>query len=132
MNTLLRLALPLLMVVAVGCGSDRRVEPEPPREQIALAELGNLLRTFPKPPTKVDDFKLYADAYPIAWEAVRKGDVVVIWGVTMPGEGDAGKGTTEIVAYEKAAPTTGGFALLHNGQVKKFSAEEFKTAKKAK
>jgi hypothetical protein len=132
MNTLYRMGLLLLCVAIVGCASERRVEPEPPREQIALAELSGLLRIFPKPPTKVDDFKLYAEGYPIACEAVRRGNVIVIWGVTLPGEGEVGQGTTDIVAYEKSTPTEGGFVLLHNGQVKKMSAEEFKTAKKAK
>jgi len=133
MKHLLRFSCSLLLALAVGCGSSERiVPPEQPREQLALTELSSLLRIFPKPPTKVDDFKLHQEAYPNACEAVRNGSVVVIWGVTMPGEGEMGKGTTDIVAYEKSAPTQGGFVLLHNGQVKKLSADEFNAAKKAK
>jgi hypothetical protein len=121
----------IVVVLAVGCGGPTN-NPEPPRQQAALTELATILPVFPRPPKGVADLVGYREASPVAYEAVRSGEVVVVWGVKMPGEGEAGKGTTDVVAYEKAAPTAGGFVLLHNGTVKKMTADEFKAAKMAK
>jgi hypothetical protein len=121
-----------LAAAAAGCGGQRAAEAEAAPGQRALTELAGVLPLFQKPPTKVGDLAPYRDAAPSAYESVRTGNVVVIWGVAMPGEGDAGKGTTDIIAYEKDAPTAGGFVLLHNGTVKKMTADEFKSAPKAK
>jgi hypothetical protein len=121
-----------LAALATGCGGQPGAEADATPGQRALTELAGVLPLLPKPPTKVGDLAPYRDAAPFAYESVRTGDVVVVWGVAMPGEGDAGKGTTDIVAYEKDAPTAGGFVLLHNGTVKKMTAAEFQSAPKAK
>jgi len=60
------------------------------------------------------------------------GDVVVVWGAKMAGEGSSGSGTGEVIAYEKKVPTEGGFVLLTSGTVKQMTADEFKAAPKAK
>jgi len=121
-----------LVAVAAGCGGRRANEAEVTSGQQALTELAGVLRLLPKPPTKVADLAPYRDVAPFGYESVRKGDVVVVWGVAMPGEGDTGKGTTDVIAYEKDAPTAGGFVLLHNGSVKQMTAAEFQSAPKAK
>lgn len=121
-----------LAAFAAGCGGQRAGETEATPGQRALTELAGVLPLLQKPPTKVSDLAPYRDTAPFAYESVRSGNVVVIWGVAMPGEGDAGKGTTDIIAYEKDAPTAGGFVLLHNGTIKQMSASEFQSAPKAK
>jgi hypothetical protein len=50
----------------------------------------------------------------------------------MKGEGDAGKGGGDVIAYEKNAPNGGGYVLLTSGEVKQLTADEFKAAPKAK
>jgi len=121
-----------LAAVCAGCGGRRgETEAEVPPSQRALTELAGVLPLLPKPPTKLADLAQYRETAPLAYESIRTGAVVVVWGVAMPGEGDAGKGTTDVVAYEKDASTAGGFVLLHNGTVKKMSAAEFNAAKKA-
>jgi hypothetical protein len=62
---------------------------------------------------------------------VKSGDVVVLWGTTLQGEGDVGKDEI-VVAYEKDVPTSGGFVLLSAGTVKKMTADEFKAARPGK
>jgi hypothetical protein len=122
-----------LAAVAAGCGGRRgAAEAEGTPGERALSELAGVLPLLPKPPTKLADLSQYRETAPLAYESIRTGEVVVVWGVTMPGEGDAGKGTTDVVAYEKDAPTAGGFVLLHNGTVKKMTAAEFNAARKAK
>ena len=61
-------------------------------------------------------------ASPIA--AVADGEVTVYWGAAL-GQGQS------IVAYEKNAPTAGGWVLLQDRTVKQLSAEEFQSAAKA-
>jgi hypothetical protein len=61
-----------------------------------------------------------------AGAAIRTGDVVYIWGA---GYADGAK---QVVAYEKKAPTEGGYVLLQDGTVKKMTADEFKSAPQAR
>jgi hypothetical protein len=68
------------------------------------------------------------DLYNIGYSAVEKGEIVVVWGTTVAGEG--GGGGTGVVAYEKSAPDSGGAVLLQDGTVKQMTAEEFKSAKR--
>ena len=87
-----------------------------------------------KAPRSLADCTKYEAGYPLGFAAVKKGDIVVIWGVKMIVEegGGSPQGTTDIVAYEKKTPTEGGSVLLHNGTVKTVTADEFKAAPKAK
>ena len=57
---------------------------------------------------------------------IAKGEVIVIWKVWLgPEKGNA------IVAYEKDAPTNGGWVMLQDGSLKQLSAGDFKSAPKA-
>jgi hypothetical protein len=69
--------------------------------------------------------------FPRGYGAVKSGDVVVLWGTTLQGEGNVGKDEV-VVAYEKDVPTSGGFVLLSAGTVKKMTADEFKAARTGK
>jgi hypothetical protein len=132
----MRTALTLVLLAIAGCSSasaPKGGDATPSREDL-LTEVGQLLRAYPakggKVPAKVGDLAPYEMGGPLGYAAVKSGEIVVVWGATMAGEGDAG-GAAEIVAYEKAAPTDGGAVLLQNGQVKKLSAAEFASAPKA-
>jgi hypothetical protein len=69
------------------------------------------------------------DTHTRGYNAVKSGDVVVLWGARLQGEGDVGKNET-VVAYEKNVPTSGGFVLLSAGTVKHMTPDEFKAAPK--
>jgi hypothetical protein len=89
---------------------------------------------FKQGPRGVADLAKYEQGFPLGMNAIRKGDIVVIWGVKMiieEGGGSQG-GTTDVIAYEKKTPTEGGSVLLHDGSVKTMTAQEFTAAPKAK
>ena len=134
---LLRLiAVALATSFALGCSSNtggggNSIAPQ----TAALQEVADLLRAASadgRAPTKQADLTRFASAYPQGYQAVKSGEVVVIWGAKMAGEGEAGSAPKNIIAYEKKAETEGGWVLLQNGTVKEMTADEFKTAPKAK
>ncbi|MBO0697639.1 MAG: hypothetical protein J2P46_04540 [Zavarzinella sp.] len=83
-------------------------------------------------PAKLADLKGAQTVFPHGYQAVKSGDVVVLWGAGVKGEGEAAGKGGEVVAYEKDAPANGGYVLLTSGEVKKLSASEFQSAPKAK
>jgi hypothetical protein len=115
-----------------GCSS-RSAEQAAP-EYGLLQEVNELLHAsagaLGRPPAKLADLSKHKAIFPRAYEAVQSGAVVVLWAAPLKGEGDAGKDEA-VVAYEKAAPTDGGYVLLSAGTVKKMSAAEFTAAPKA-
>lgn len=130
MTVFRNLALVGCLLVVGGCGvgggSGGSMEPQ----EAALNDVADLLRAAGgggRPPGRVADLARFEGTYSLGFEAVKKGDVVVIWGVPMKGEGDSG-GEGRPVAYEKAAPSAGGFVLLTNGKVKKMTAAELSAA----
>src|SRR5262245_14604222 len=76
------------------------------------------------PPAKLQELAKYNRAGGFAYRAVADGELVVFWGVKL-GEGQA------IFAYEKNAPTAGGWVLLQDRTVKHLTAQEFQTTAKA-
>jgi hypothetical protein len=123
----------ILALLLAGCsgrsgsvGSERESE---------LREVANLLILHSgqhnKGPAKAADLQKYEAGGPLGFQAVKSGDIVIVWGATMPGEGDR-TGTTAIVAYEKKTPTEGGLVLLHNGTIQEMTAEGFAAAPKMK
>jgi hypothetical protein len=123
------------LLVAAGCSSSKRggTEAEKGRAD-ELRELATILPLYSgehrRGPSKPSDLAPYEAGAPLGYRAVAAGDIVVVWGATMAGEGEKST-STAVVAYEKKTPTEGGFVLLHNGDVKQMTAEEFKNAPKA-
>jgi hypothetical protein len=130
----LRAALLLLLVAAVGCsGPGGNIQQSP--EENLLQEVQELLRTSTRPngqgPTKLADIAKHQSMYPRAYEAIKSGKVVVLWGGGLKGEGQIAQGGGDVVAYDKDVPTNGGYVLLSSGQIKKMTADEFNAAPKA-
>src|SRR5262249_1364818 len=100
-----------------------------------LQDVNDLLRAASGPsgrmPTKLADLDRVKNNFPRGYEAVKSGNVVVLWGSPAQGEGDIGKTSEAVVAYEKQVPTEGGHVLLSAGSVKKMTADEFAKAPKA-
>ncbi len=117
-----------------GCSSGPGGGAAAPPEYSLLQEVNELLRAAAgaarHPPTGVADLERYKGMFPRAYDAVKSGAVVVLWGAPQKGEGEAVKDEA-VLAYEKAVPTEGGYVLLSAGTVKKMSAAEFASAPKA-
>lgn len=102
-----------------------------------LAQVGSLYRDFwelkKKAPAGVKDFATSADVMPEGVNAVKNGDVVVIWGVKLEDLSPEGTGDSadEVLAYQKEVPDSGGYVLMKNRRIKHMTADEFKAAPKA-
>jgi hypothetical protein len=118
-----------------GCSTPTSVgSVDEPAASRTLRELGELLRTFPpgSHPNQLQDIAPLENRFPQVYEAVKSGDIVVVWGGSMKGEGESLKGGGDVIAYEKDTPTSGGYVLLTSGEVKKLDAAEFASAPKAR
>ena len=126
--------VPVLSIVA-GCSSGGSTAEEVPLAAALLHEVGDLLRASGdgRGPAKVNDLAKAGEFYNRGFDAVKSGAVVVVWGAKMAGEGEIEAGTAPkgVIAYEKAMPTRGGYALLQDGTVLEMTADEFKSAPKA-
>src|SRR5690348_10063161 len=115
-----RLVIAWTLVVGVGCSKTGGGDAGAP-QKTSLQEVADLIRstTLPngKGPAKVADFDKLQSTYYSGYQAVKSGDVVVVWGAGMKGEGASGKGG-EVIAYEKDAPNSGGYVLLNSGEIK--------------
>ena len=112
-----------------GCSSQQGGQAPP--EFTVLQEVNDLLHSAAgaagRPAARLADLDPYQSMYPRAHAAVKSGDVVVLWGTPLKGEGESGKGEV-VVAYEKGVPTAGGYVLLSAGTVKKMTSAEFGAA----
>lgn len=124
----------ILAIALVGCSSGTTNEAIAPTNADALKDVANMIRDYTsannRPPAKAADVAGYRSLYHIGHKAIESGDVVVLWGAKVAGEGGGGGET--IIAYEKATPDSGGSVLLENGTVKQMTAAEFSAAPKAK
>ncbi len=136
MRTLRGLAFGCALAVGAGCSSSGGSGSPQAAQESTLLEVADLIRVSTPPngkaPSKLSDCDRYRSKYSRGYEAVKSGEVVVVWGAKMPGEDEAASAPKNIIAYEKKAETEGGFVLLLNGTVKQMSADEFKAAPKAK
>jgi hypothetical protein len=126
----------LLLVAAAGCSSEKKPgDGQQPGAADHLREVAGMLRLHAgergKGPRKAADLAPYEHGHPLGFQAVKSGEIVVVWGATMPGEGEAGGGEA-VVAYEKKALAAGGAVLLQNGTVKTMTADELKAAPKGR
>jgi hypothetical protein len=119
-----------------GCGPstapvvDSRDKTERIQEN-TLTQLGDVLRLRQEdsssPPAKLTDLEKYARAFPLACSKAKSGDVVLFFGAALrEGVDDT------ILAYGNQVPVSGGYVLMQDGKtIKKLTADEFKSAKKA-
>jgi hypothetical protein len=123
----------LLPVLVAGCSSGRPVENSGRAGELRDVAVLLALASGPgnKAPTRFADLVKHENGGPTGFQAVKAGEIVVVWGVPMPPEGQPG-GTTDIIAYEKKTPTEGGLVLLHNGTIQEMTAEAFAAAPRAK
>jgi len=126
------LAVVALVGLLAGCGSSRPAAGEATEEATTLQEVNDLLHAAASsghPPAKLGDLDRHKALFPRAYEAVKSGKVVVLWGTPPKGEGEVGKDEV-VIAYDKEVPTNGGHVLLSAGTIKTMSADEFRAAPK--
>jgi hypothetical protein len=118
----------LLLAAACGCGGGSQGTGDPSARE-KLEEFKQMLDTVAadraKPPSKPAELAAVEPYLPTSANDLRSGELVYLWGATLS------PGGTAVVAYEKKAPTDGGYALLQDGTVKHMSAQEFAAAPKA-
>jgi hypothetical protein len=131
MTVLRCVVLVLSLNLLAGCSSQPAKGLPPVFSE--LQEVNDLLHAAAGPsvraPAKLADVGRYRSMFPRGYEAINSGNVVVLWGAALKGEGDVGKDEA-VVAYEKDVPTSGGYVLLSAGTVKKMTASEFASAPK--
>lgn len=132
MNAFRSLALVLALAPLAGCGRSG-ADVAPRNQGDNLQEVANMLRDFQsvanRGPNNLSELAQFQNDYAFGHAQVKAGDLVVVWGARMGGEG--GGGSAGVIAYEKKTPTSGGWVLLANGTVKELSAADFGTTAKA-
>src|SRR5580700_10455925 len=90
----------LLFGLFAGCSSHAARQGDP--ETTDFQELSELLHAAAsgagRPPARLADLDRFRGNYMKAYDSVKSGDVVVLWGTPMQGEGDSGKGEV-LMAY---------------------------------
>ncbi len=89
---------------------------------------------MPAAPAKaLKDLAAFGNATPSGFEAIRKGDVLVRYGATLPdtAEEPTSPASDEILAYAKDVPQQGGPVLTLDRRIRTMTADEFKAAKLA-
>jgi hypothetical protein len=130
----LLVSLVLILLGVTGCSrtkTDANDQQGPAQE---LHEIATILPLYSgqhkRGPDKASDLAPYEAGAPLGYRAVVANEIVIVWGATMPGEGEGG-GTEAVIAYEKKSPTAGGWVLLQNGKVLEMTADQFQAAPKA-
>jgi hypothetical protein len=124
--------LALLGISAPGCGPSQVANSPEVYDFGTFEEVAGLYRSATgmrkKPPTSLADLSRSRDNFMNGYQAIEKGDIIVIWGVTPLAEDSP---TDEVLAYKSDVSTKGGPVLLKNLTTKKMSADEFNNAPKA-
>jgi hypothetical protein len=116
--------------LAAGCTSRSTAAALDDERKGALEEIGQTLKGLAdegrKPPSKPADLNSIEPLLPTAGAKIRSGDIVYVWGAGYA------SGGTQLVAWEKVVPESGGYVLQQDGTVKNMSPGEFQSAAKAK
>ena len=132
-KTLFFLTVLLGLISLPGCGGTTGgVGPGMDPQEAVVKDVGDLLRCGSGKHSKLSDLFPFETNFPKSFNSIKSGSVVIYWGGSMLGEGEAGKGEEVIIAFEKDAESLGGWVLFTNGTVKKLTAAEFSASKKAK
>jgi len=124
-----------LALLAVGCG-DGTNPPITPEQAVEhnLTQVGELCRNYQftkkKPPEKLSDLRLLQTMSANGYEALRRGDIVLLYNARLPdlAEEPGQTETPEILAYAKQVPVSGGPVLMLNRKIRTMTPEEFKAA----
>jgi hypothetical protein len=123
-----------LAFLASGCTEANQVRSPDQVSQDDLIQVGELYRHYQftknKPPQQLTDLNTFRSMGGNGYESLRTGNVVLRYNATLPDtDEDPGHAeSTEVLAYQKSVPESGGYVLLLNRTIKKMTADEFKAA----
>jgi hypothetical protein len=123
-----------LALLAAGCGGSNHPVTPDEANQANLAQVGELCRHYQfmkqKPPQKLADLGLVRSMGGNGYEALSSGNIVLLYNAKLPDldEDPGHTESSEVLAYLKQVPESGGYVLLLNRTIKKMTAEEFKSA----
>src|SRR5438067_13908969 len=123
MNSVRLPAVALAMAFLFGCSPAKSTSTSVPAQASDLQDVYDLLHEAAagnRLPAQVSDLQRRSGNHPRGFQASKSGEVVVLWGTQLQGEGDIGKNEV-LIAYDKNVPTEGGYVLLSAGTVKKMS-----------
>ncbi len=126
----------LLCVVTLGCGRPNGPPTPDEADNGTLLEIGEMYRSYQavknRPPANLSELGSMKAVSSNAYEAVRRGDIILRYGATMTDlKEESGPPTSgEILAYQKEVPEKGGKVLMLDRNVKSMTADEFTAAKK--
>ena len=119
--------------LVTGCSSkpEQQAGHTPPQSEI-LSEVAAMYKGYVNdhrvPPKSMEDLEHpYEASNPHGGGALRRGDVVMFWGGSLP----SGNESSVVLAYEKKVPEEGGLVLMQDGTVKEMTADQFRAAPKA-
>ncbi len=121
-------ALVLLVLVASTTPAQNPAQDQRTKNDLKQLVLAyhNYNDSFAKAPEKPDDLAPFIENDKRLLEAMKSGQIVFIFGVSIKEMTDGASNT--VLAYEKDAPTKGGIVAYGDWMVKKQSADEFKKA----
>jgi hypothetical protein len=132
MTRLKYVGIALCAGLLAGCSPGAKA---PDQEMADLQDLEHLLHVAAirtgHPPARLADLDRFQAKHPEAYDSVKSGNLVVLWGTPLKTEKDVGKPEV-VLAYGKGVPTDGGYVLMSGGNVTKMSAAEFASAPKTK
>jgi len=124
-------AAALLPFLAAGCGPQAPVNSPEQYEVGSLDEVGQLYSSSyavtKKAPKSLKNL-VRADVFAGGFESIKKGEIIVYWGVT-PTTSDAAD-AGEVLAYKADVPEKGGYVLLKDLTMKTMTPAEFQAAPK--
>jgi hypothetical protein len=133
---LIPLSIAVVVFAGPGCSRHGGGGSDQTAQEVVIQEVADMLRGATQPngrgPANLAALHGCQSLFPRGYRAVQSGEVVILWGAGVKGEGESTGSGGDVVAYEKDAPTQGGYVLLTSGEVKKLSASEFQSAPKAK
>lgn len=120
----------LTLIWLAGCGSSSAdAEDAEGVKKTQFTQIYDVVTVYAKkhqqqPPSKLSDLQPFELINPVGIRALKDNTIVLNFGVA------PNKSSRAILAYEKDADKQGGLALLADGNMKKLTAEEMKSAGK--
>lgn len=129
MNAKRFLFLNLMLVTLLGCGSSQSTGSNVPADASeAIVDTHKLIleSTYGGSPIKTaKDMDLYKETFPKSYEAVKKGEVKIVWGKSIQDNVQ----TPEVIAYESKAESGEGWAVKNDGKISKVTAADLPKSK---
>jgi hypothetical protein len=122
--------------IAPGCSSSpQQAELDTSAQAQGLKNLGKMYaivsRSLGRPPKTVDELRKAEAEVPGGFNSIGETNVAIFLGAELPDQPGKPADSETVLAYDRLVPIQGGYVLMLDGSVRKLSATDFKTARKA-